>query len=109
MITVAVVGGGLGGAIVFAIFGRFGAVAAALYLLLVATAVVHQWQGTGELTGLLRKLRKACWAIVALWAVIAAVSWAGERPWVPPASYAAVFAGFGAAVEWLTRAGKWWR
>lgn len=104
LVLAAAVGSGvMGGLIVYGMFGRGGAIVAVLYLLAAGVAVWEQRRGSGELKQLRRGTAKACWVVAALWAVLAAIAWAGERPWVPLALYAAVFGVFGGAMWWLGR------
>lgn len=95
--------GVLGGLIVYGMFGRGGAIVAVLYLLAAGVAVWEQRRGSGELAQLRRGTAKACWLVVGLWAALALIAWAGARPWVPLALYAAVFAVFGGPMWWLGR------
>lgn len=103
VLAAAGVSGVMGGLIVYGMFGRGGAIVAVLYLLAAGVAVWEQRRGSGELEQLRRGTAKACWLIVGLWAALAAIAWAGARPWVPLALYAAVFAVFGGAMWWLGR------
>jgi len=103
VLAAAATSGVLGGLIVYSMFGRGGAIVAGLYLLAAGVAVWEQRLGSGELEQLRRGTAKACWLVVALWAALAVIAWAGARPWVPLALYAAVFGVFGGAMWWLGR------
>lgn len=88
--------------------GRLLAVAAGAYVAGVAVVLGMRWWGRFAPIGVYRLLMKACWGLVALWALVAAGLWVGHRDNVyVPVVVAAAFALFGVSVVWLWRLAAW--
>lgn len=67
-----------------------------------------RWWGRFAPVGVYRLLMKACWGVVALWALVAAGLWVGHRDNVyVPVVVAAAFALFAVSVVWLWQLADW--
>lgn len=88
--------------------GRILALAAGVYVAGVAVVLGMRWWGRFAPVGVYRLLMKACWGLVALWLLVAAVEWVEHRDDVyVPVVVAAAFALFGGSVIWLWRLAAW--
>lgn len=88
--------------------GRVLALAAGVYVAGVAVVLGMRWWGRFAPTGVYKLLMRACWGLVALWGLVAAVEWVGHRDDVyVPVVVAAAFSMFGGSVIWLWRLAAW--
>ena len=88
--------------------GRLLALAAGVYVAGVAGVLGMRWWGRFAPVGVYKLLMRACWGLVAIWGLVAAVEWVGHRADVyVPVVVAAAFALFGGSVIWLWRLAAW--